>query len=120
MYLRNSRRYGTIFLWKRFFDQPFWCYLALLNGLPVSTSQLFLSAGVAGIYNVTSLPEVRGRGIGAAVTQTALLDARAMGYRVGILQASHLGYPVYRRLGFQDFGRLCVYLWENNPDYHQT
>ena len=95
------------------FEQPFWTYLALLNGKPVATSQLFLSAGVAGIYNVTCLPEARGKGIGAAVVQAPLLDARAIGYRVGILQASELGYPVYRRLGFQDYGGLSVYLWKN-------
>jgi GNAT superfamily N-acetyltransferase len=95
------------------FDLPFWTYLALLNGRPVATSQLFLSAGVAGIYNVTCIPEARGQGIGAAVTQTALLDARDMGYRVGILQASSLGYSVYRRLGFEEYGKLSVYLWEN-------
>lgn len=28
-------------------------YLALLNGKPLGTSQLFLSEGVAGIYKVT-------------------------------------------------------------------
>jgi len=98
------------------FEQPFWTYLALLNGRPVGTSQLFLSAGVAGIYNVTCVPEARGQGIGAAITQAPLLDARAIGYWVGILQASKLGYPVYRRLGFQDFGKMSLYLWENNAD----
>jgi predicted acetyltransferase len=98
------------------FDQPFWTYLAFLNGQSVATSQLFLSAGVAGIYNVTCVPEARGQGIGAAITQAPLLDARAIGYRVGILQASKLGYPVYRRLGFQDFGKMSLYLWENNAD----
>lgn len=98
------------------FEQPFWTYLAVLNGQPVATSQLFLSAGVAGIYNVTCVPEARGQGIGAAITQAPLLDARAIGYRVGILQASKLGYPVYRRLGFQDFGKMSLYLWENNAD----
>ena len=98
------------------FEQPFWTYLAFLKGQPVGTSQLFLSAGVAGIYNVTCVPEARGQGIGAAITQAPLLDARAIGYRVGILQASKLGYPVYQRLGFQDFGKLSVYLWENNAD----
>ena len=97
------------------FEQPFWTYLALLDDKPVATSQLFLSAGVAGIYNVTCLPEARGRGIGAAITQAPLLDARTMGYRVAILQASEMGYPVYRRLGFQDYGKLSVYLWENDP-----
>jgi predicted acetyltransferase len=87
-------------------------YLALLNGQPVGTSQLFLSAGVAGIYNVTCLPEARHQGIGAALTLTALLEARIRGYRISILQASHLGYTVYRRLGFQDYGKLNTYQWE--------
>jgi predicted acetyltransferase len=61
------------------------------------------------------VPEARGQGIGAAITLAPLLDARAIGYRIGILQASSLGYGVYRRLGFQDFGKLSVYLWENDP-----
>jgi GNAT superfamily N-acetyltransferase len=96
------------------FDPPFQTYLAVLNGKPVGTSQLFASAGVAGIYNVTCVPEARGQGIGAAITQAPLLDAREMGYRVAILQASELGRRVYRRLGFEDYGGLSVYLWEND------
>jgi len=96
------------------FIPQFRTYLALLNGKPVGTSQLFLSEGVAGIYNVTCLPEARGQGIGSAVTLAPLLDAREMGYRIGILQASIQGYGVYRRLGFQDFGNLSLYLWEND------
>jgi len=98
------------------FNPQFRTYLALLNGRPVGTSQLFLSEGVAGIYNVTCLPDVRGQGIGSAITLAPLLKAREMGYRIGILQASKQGYNVYRRLGFQDFGDLSLYLWENEPD----
>jgi GNAT superfamily N-acetyltransferase len=90
-------------------DPPMHTYLGLLEGQPVATSQLFLGAGVAGIYNVTCLPEARGRGIGRSVTHTALLEARRQGHRLSILQASHLGYPVYRRLGFQDYGHLNAY-----------
>jgi hypothetical protein len=39
-----------------------------------------------------------------------------MEYRIGILQASQLGDKVYRRLGFQDYGKLSVYMWENDRD----
>jgi GNAT superfamily N-acetyltransferase len=88
-------------------------FLALLDGKPVGTSQLFLSAGVAGIYNVTVIPEARFQGIGSAVTLASLLIARRLGYRIGILQASKQGYSVYRRIGFQDVGKLSVYLWES-------
>ena len=95
------------------FELPMQCYLAILNGQPVGTSQFLLSAGVAGIYNVTCLPEARGQGIGAAITLAPLREARHRGYRISILQASHLGYPVYRRLGFHDYGKLNIYLWEN-------
>jgi GNAT superfamily N-acetyltransferase len=106
-------------VWYDFFVEavlnlPFRSYLALLNGRPVATSQLFLSAGVAGIYNVTCIPEARGQGIGAAITLAPSLAARGMGYRIGILQASDLGARVYRRLGFQDFGKRSIFLWEND------
>jgi GNAT superfamily N-acetyltransferase len=96
------------------FEPQFRTYLALLNGEPVGTSQLFLSEGVAGIYNVTCIPEARGQGIGSAITLAPLLKARELGYQIGILQASQRGYNVYRRLGFQDFGKLSLYLWEND------
>jgi GNAT superfamily N-acetyltransferase len=85
-------------------------YLALRDGRPVATSQLLMAAGVAGVYNVTCLPDARGQGIGAAVTLAALLEARQRGYRMAILQASDLGSPVYRRLGFAAYGRLNRYL----------
>jgi GNAT superfamily N-acetyltransferase len=101
------------------FDGQFRTYLALLNGKPVGTSQLFLSEGVAGIYNVTCIPEARGQGIGSAITLAPLLKARELGYRIGILQASQRGYRVYRRLGFQDFGELSLYLWENDRDLRE-
>ena len=103
--------------WYEFFAEaacaaPFQTYLALSDGKPVATSQLFTSAGVAGIYNVTCLPEARGQGVGTATVLAPLLAAREMGYRVAILQASSMGYSVYRRIGFQDFGKLSLYLWE--------
>jgi len=95
------------------FQLPLRNYLATLDGQPVGASQLCLGAGVAGIYNVACVPEARGRGVGTMITLAPLLEARRLGFNIAILQASRLGYNVYRRLGFQDFGRLSHYRWEN-------
>jgi GNAT superfamily N-acetyltransferase len=87
-------------------------WLARLAGVPVGTASIFLGAGVVGLYNVTTLPEARGQGIGAAVTLAALAAARDAGYHVGVLQSSPMGFPVYTRLGFREVCRIQSYVWE--------
>jgi GNAT superfamily N-acetyltransferase len=83
---------------------PMQNYLGTLNSEPVATSCLFFGGGAAGIYSVATLPKARGKGIGAALILRPLHDAREMGYHIGVLQSSEMGYGVYKRLGFR---HLC-------------
>ena len=95
----------TFDLWMQLgLDLPIRNYLGYLDGRPVSTSTVFYGGGAAGIYCVSTLPEARGRGIGAAITLKPLQAAREMGYRIGVLQSSEMGFNVYKNLGFR---HLC-------------
>jgi predicted acetyltransferase len=91
-------------------DSPLRSYLGRLDGEAVAASSLLVAAGVAGIYNVATLSEARRQGLGTAVTLEALREARELGYRIGVLQSSAMGFGVYRRLGFEQHGTYHVYV----------
>lgn len=84
-----------------FADDNYVRYLARFNGQAVAASAVLYSDGVAGIFAVATDAKMRGRGFGRAVTAAPLIDAKQRGYRFSVLQASELGYPVYKHLGFE-------------------
>ena len=90
-------------------DVPLRDWIAFLDGVPVAAAALFVGAGVAGIYNVATVPEARVRGIARAITAAALAEAVRRGQRTAVLGSSELGYAVYRRLGFRDVWRMRSY-----------
>ena len=90
---------------------PFRHFLARVDGRPAATSSLFLGAGVAGIYDVSTLPGRRKRGLGRLVTAAAMREARALGYRMAILHSSELGAGIYRSLGFRDVCAIGQHVW---------
>jgi ribosomal protein S18 acetylase RimI-like enzyme len=92
-------------------SSPFRHFLGIVNGEAVATCSLFVGAGVAGIYDVGTLPERRRRGIGAAITRAAVADAAAAGYHIAILHSSALGAAMYRALGFNDVCAIGQYVW---------
>lgn len=86
-------------------------YFAIQKGdALVATSLLMLDRGVAGVYCVATLPAERGKGLGAHVTAEPLRQNRELNYRVGVLQSSEAGRPVYQRLGFAEFGEIPLYV----------
>lgn len=87
-------------------------YLAYLNGEAVASSMLMLSHGVAEINMVSTLGQYQGIGIGTAMTVTPLLYAKDHGYKIGVLQASKAGEPVYRKIGFEEYCRFNVYKYQ--------
>jgi hypothetical protein len=60
------------------------------------------------------------RGIGALMTVRPLEMARARGYHLGVLQSSQMGYPLYRRLGFEDYCRTAINLWPGEAESAET
>jgi len=86
-------------------------FLGRVEGEPAATCSVFYGAGVAGIYDVATLPEWRRRGLGGAVTRAALAEARARGYRVAVLQSSARGASLYRGLGFTGVCAIGQHVW---------
>ena len=91
-------------------DAPVQFFAIRREGAIVATSLVFLEDGVAGVYCVSTVPEERGRGLGAHATAEPLRAVHGLGYRVGVLQSSEMGHGVYRRLGFGDYAGIPMYV----------
>lgn len=86
-------------------------FLGRLNGKAVTASLLVLHEGFAGIYCVATIPEARRKGLGFAITHEPLMAAKAAGHRAAVLEASEMGFPVYKRLGFTQLCEFQTYTW---------
>ncbi len=94
-------------------ETPLRRFLSRAGGEPVAASALLpgpAGSGLVGIFCVGTLEAFRGRGLGALVTRAAMHAAAAGGSNVAVLQPSELGFPVYRRLGFEVVGHIGVHL----------
>jgi len=63
-----------------------------------------------GVFFVNTDRSWRGRGVGTAMTSLALRAAADEGARSSVLDASPLGHPIYRRLGFTPVGELTHFV----------
>ena len=72
-----------------------------IDGESVAIATVVRSDGIAGVYNVGTLPEHRGKGYGAAVTWAVIQRSKEHGCHSAVLQSSEMGFSVYERMGFE-------------------
>ena len=104
-------------LWfEEVFDERMWerrefvPWLAFSDGEPVATAATVVAADAIGVYNVGTLPEHRGRGIGEAIVRFAINRAREQsGIDRTVLQSTSFGYDLYRKMGYNTVGQVLVF-----------
>ena len=84
-------------------------YLGFLNGNPIATGVLFDGEGAAGLFYIGTVPEARKQGISKAMVSYLLSTAKKKGYPISVLQASEMGYPVYKKIGFKKYYTTKIY-----------
>jgi len=85
-------------------------FAAYLDGQPAGAAMALLSHGIAGIFWVGTVEAARGKGIAEACMRVVTnwgFDAGAPNVQ---LQASPMGEPIYRRMGYEDLYRYDFYL----------
>lgn len=85
-------------------------FLASFDLRPVACAMTLMTGEVAGVYWVGTLDEVRRHGFGEAVTRVATGAVFKLGVEAVVLQATTLGEPLYRRLGFREITRYRRFL----------
>jgi len=88
-----------------------YCVAGYVDGQPVSVTATFAVDGRLYVGWVATLPEARGKGYAEAVMRRSLADASAAtGLTRTVLHASDAGYPIYKRMGYQDTVRFTAYV----------
>lgn len=84
---------------------------AWLDGQAVGCGSAWLTGPTVGLYNITTLPSARRRGVGGAVTAALVNAGLERGATQAVLHASEDGFPVYERLGFETVCQVPQFLW---------
>lgn len=80
------------------------------NERPISISSCFCDENEASVFDVIVLPEMRGKGLGKAMTCQAMLQAKEKGYNRCILTATNDVKYLYQKLGFKDLKTMKVFV----------
>ena len=94
-----------------FDDENLLNVMATVDGRPAATATAWVTGTTLGLYNIATLEELRGRGLGYAVTARLMDLGRERGCTDAVLHATEQGRPVYERLGFTAVCDVPQYVW---------
>jgi GNAT superfamily N-acetyltransferase len=85
-------------------DDPIEYYVGYINGKPVVRGLICYFGQVAGLHWLATTQDERNKGYGTAMQAFRLKRAKELGYPIAVLQASDLGYSLYKRMGYKECG----------------
>jgi ribosomal protein S18 acetylase RimI-like enzyme len=89
-------------------------YIAYRKNFPVSVVCIVISAGVAGVYSLGTLPQHQRHGYAETLLRFALERAREeTGIGASILQTTRAGINLYRRMGYRATSNFSIYVRES-------
>jgi ribosomal protein S18 acetylase RimI-like enzyme len=101
----------------RFTEPHVQSVVAYHDGAPVAAAQILSTHGIAGVYWVATVPAARGRGLAEVCTAAVTNRGFELGAANVQLQASSMGEPIYRRMGYEELYRYAFYL-AGPPEAH--
>lgn len=88
---------------------PLTFFVGYVDKKPISLSSCYCDYGLASLFDVIVLPEMRGQGLGIAMTAQGMLHAQEKGFDNCILTATNDAKFLYQKLGFKELKTLKVY-----------
>lgn len=84
--------------------------VAYVEGKPAAAAVTMASHGIAGVYWVGTIEAYRGRGLCQAVVREVTNAGFDLGARLNSLQASVMGEPIYKKLGYETIFHHRIYV----------
>jgi ribosomal protein S18 acetylase RimI-like enzyme len=90
-------------------------FVAEVDGKIAAGAMVIVTHGVAGVYWVGTHPDARGKGLAELCTRAAGNAGFDLGARIAGLQASVMGEPIYRRMGYVEVTRYPNFVRMDPP-----
>lgn len=91
-------------------------FVGRIDDQPVSCSTAFIAAGLLAVFNIATLPHVRGRGYGTAMAWAATLADPML---PATLQATTSGQAIYQRMGYESVAELLIWRPSDAAEVHR-